>query len=210
MAAGLIAIWNDIEPAGRADFLAWHSREHIPERVSIAGFIRGRRAYGIAARPQYLTLYDVAGPDVLTSAAYLDRLNAPTPWTKRSVANFRNTERAACSVIEQRGTGSGGRIVSVRAWSREAEAPFVAAARRFDAACRITVGAADHAGTGVQTSERAIRQGDAVPPELVVVIETFDGTATDLVPAVTQAFAAGALPIRVDAYDLEFSLGAEP
>ena len=41
--SGVIAIWNDITDEGRANFYEWHDREHIPERVAIPGFLRGRR-----------------------------------------------------------------------------------------------------------------------------------------------------------------------
>jgi hypothetical protein len=38
----VVAIWNDIVPEERANFIDWHNREHIPERVAIEGFLRGR------------------------------------------------------------------------------------------------------------------------------------------------------------------------
>jgi len=40
---GVVAIWNGIAPEGRAEFFEWHNREHMPERVGIPGFRRGRR-----------------------------------------------------------------------------------------------------------------------------------------------------------------------
>jgi hypothetical protein len=40
---GAICIWNDILPEHRAEFYAWHNEEHMPERVGIPGFRRGRR-----------------------------------------------------------------------------------------------------------------------------------------------------------------------
>lgn len=86
--SGLIVIWNDIVSECRDNFLEWHSREHIPERVAIPGFLRGQRWFGESASPQYLTIYSTADASVLTSAAYLARLNSPTPWTQRSVADF--------------------------------------------------------------------------------------------------------------------------
>jgi hypothetical protein len=36
---GAVAIWNDINEAGRAEFYAWHLHEHMPERVGIPGFV---------------------------------------------------------------------------------------------------------------------------------------------------------------------------
>jgi hypothetical protein len=38
----VVAIWNDIVPEERANFIDWHNREHIPERVAIEGFLRGQ------------------------------------------------------------------------------------------------------------------------------------------------------------------------
>ena len=40
---GAILIWNDITDEGCAAFYDWHIAEHIPERVAIPGFLRGRR-----------------------------------------------------------------------------------------------------------------------------------------------------------------------
>ena len=41
--SGAVAIWHDITPEGRANFYAWHGSEHMPERLGIPGFVRGRR-----------------------------------------------------------------------------------------------------------------------------------------------------------------------
>ena len=43
MGTGAVAIWHDIAAEGRDEFYAWHGQEHMPERVGIKGFIRGRR-----------------------------------------------------------------------------------------------------------------------------------------------------------------------
>lgn len=51
---GVLAIWNGIAPEAEAEFVAWHVREHIPERVGLPGFLRGRRYVGDAeAHPRY-------------------------------------------------------------------------------------------------------------------------------------------------------------
>jgi hypothetical protein len=39
---GVLAICNGIAPKAKDDFVAWHVGEHIPERVSLRGFLRGR------------------------------------------------------------------------------------------------------------------------------------------------------------------------
>lgn len=56
----VVAIWNGIAPEGRAEFYEWHLHEHIPERVGIPGFKRGRRyiAADPATQPEFFTLYE--------------------------------------------------------------------------------------------------------------------------------------------------------
>ena len=36
-----LAMWHDIEPASWNDYMEWHTREHMPERLSIPGFTVG-------------------------------------------------------------------------------------------------------------------------------------------------------------------------
>ena len=112
--SGVIAIWNDITDEGRENFYEWHDREHIPERVGIPGFLRGRRYIALSGTPEYFTLYEVENKSVLTGPAYLARLNSPTEWTTRSVQHFRNTSRSLCDVELTIGAGSGGFIGTVR------------------------------------------------------------------------------------------------
>jgi hypothetical protein len=52
---GVIAIWNGIAPAA---FYDWH----MPQRVGIPGFRRGRRtiAADTATHPEFFTLYETA------------------------------------------------------------------------------------------------------------------------------------------------------
>ncbi len=76
-----VLIWNDVAPEGRDQFYRWHDREHIPERLALPGFLRGRRLACTGHSPEWLTIYEADDLDVLTSPEYLARLNAPTPAT---------------------------------------------------------------------------------------------------------------------------------
>ncbi len=96
---GVIAIWHDISADGLEDFYEWHNREHVPERVGIEGFRRGRRYAALAGAPEFFTLYNVGDPGVLAGAAYHARLNDPSAWTLRAAS---------------RGVGSGGVIATIR------------------------------------------------------------------------------------------------
>ena len=59
----------NVRPEGRADFFEWHNREHIPERVGIEGFLRGRRYVATAGAPAFFTLYNTRDAAVLSGAA---------------------------------------------------------------------------------------------------------------------------------------------
>lgn len=113
---GAICIWNGITAEGRDDFYAWHIHEHMPERAAIPGFLRGRRYIACSSdtTPEFFTLYETVDIDVTTSAAYLARLNAPTDWTKRATAHFRDTSRALTRAVTSLGPGSGGLLATLR------------------------------------------------------------------------------------------------
>jgi hypothetical protein len=103
-----ILISFDIEPAAVAEHDEWHSREHMPERLSIPGFRRGTRWRNESRGPGYLVIYEVADAAVLTSDAYLQRLDHPTPWTTAMMKSYRNMARGLCEVVASVGQGLGG------------------------------------------------------------------------------------------------------
>ena len=102
---GVVAIWHDLMPAAKDDFYQWHNREHMPERLGIPGFNRGRRYVAVRGAPEYFNLYEADNPAVLRGADYLQRLNAPTPWTRQVVASFRAVARGICRVLYSAGRG---------------------------------------------------------------------------------------------------------
>lgn len=111
---GAVAIWHDIAPEGREQFYAWHGEEHMPERVGIPGFVRGRRYVAVRADLEFFNLYEALSPQVLTGSDYQSRLNAPTPWTLSSVKHFRNVARSICRVAATHGRGHGGLVATWR------------------------------------------------------------------------------------------------
>lgn len=111
---GVLAIWNGIDDEAEADFVAWHIGEHIPERVAVPGFLRGRRYVAVRGTPKYFNFYETETPEVLVSPDYLARLNAPSPWTQRVVRHFRETSRTVCRVAQSRGLGDGVFVATLR------------------------------------------------------------------------------------------------
>ena len=182
---GMIVIWNDIKEEMRDEFVQWHSTEHLPERVSIPGFISGQRWYGEHASPQYLTTYVTQNTGVLTSDAYIQRLNDPTPWTLKTVAAFRHTCRAAGEVMWEYGSkkGYGGHILAIRITELEdltilteylnslANSPEQCFAELLRARLVLTTPTASQ----LPTAERAVRTGDQNEPHMVLLLESFSG-----------------------------------
>jgi len=111
---GAVAIWHDIEPQGRDAFYAWHGEEHMPERVGIPGFTRGRRYIAVDADLEFFNLYEARSPDVVRGPDYQDRLNNPTLWTVSTVKHFRHVSRSICRVAATFGRGQGGLVATWR------------------------------------------------------------------------------------------------
>ena len=124
LGAGAVLVWNDVATAGRTSFYEWHDKQHIPERLAIPGFRRGRRYARSGHSPEWLTFYEADNLDVLVSPQYMARLNAPTPATVATLKHFLNTSRAVCRVVASVGSSSGGHVLAMRL---EATAPGDAA-----------------------------------------------------------------------------------
>jgi len=85
----------------------WHTHEHLPERLSIPGFVRGSRWVALQGEPRYFVMYEVKELATLTSSAYLERLNNPSPWTSKMMPHYRGMKRGFCSVAGSFGFGMG-------------------------------------------------------------------------------------------------------
>jgi hypothetical protein len=157
----------DIEPAAADEHDDWHTREHLPERLSIPGFLRGSRWKALDGAPRYLVLYEVADLGVLGSSAYLERLNRPTPWTQKMMQSYRGMRRGFCRVVASCGAGLGGsatlarftpapqREPALRDWLVEQLLPGLATLAGAASAHLLQA-----AGTPAMTAEQQIRGRD--------------------------------------------------
>lgn len=195
---GAVAIWHDIAPEGRDEFYAWHGREHMPERIAIPGFVRGRRFVAIEGTPEFFNLYETASTAVVTGDAYLARLNAPTPWTVATVRHFRGVARSLCEVAASVGDGMGGLCATLRydvgAADAAAHRAAMAAALRGLAQAPGVAGAhllvADEAASAVETAEKRVRAEGNLIPRWIAIVEGW-GDAPAFVQA-CRTFAASA------------------
>jgi hypothetical protein len=89
----------DVAEEAASEHDEWHTHEHLPERLSIPGFLRGTRWVALQGRPRYLVLYEVEHLATLESDAYLERLNHPTPRTAKMMPHYRGMSRGLCSIV---------------------------------------------------------------------------------------------------------------
>jgi hypothetical protein len=204
-----VAIWHDIAPEGREEFYAWHGEQHMPERLGIPGFLRGRRYIAVKAGAEFFNLYEQQDMGVTTGPEYLARLNNPTPWTLAAVKHFRNVARSLCAVAASSGHSQGGLIATWRYDVPDARADehrkVVAenlvpslARRRQVAGAHLLVADAD--ASAVKTTEQRARGGEQNRvPRWVLMLEGWGDAAA------FEALCREALSNRVLA-----ELGAEP
>ena len=115
MTQGILAIFNDVAAGRDAEFDAWFQGEHLIERLAVPGFLFGRRHQAISGSAAYSNFYLVESPAVLTSKAYLERLDNPTPMTKKIMSEvFLNMNRTLCHRTLRRGGFRGAYAVTVR------------------------------------------------------------------------------------------------
>lgn len=112
----VLAFWSDIDPTHEAEFNDWYTNEHLPERVGVPGFLRGRRyirATDSQTAQKYFTLYETESLATLNSAPYLERLDSPTQWTQKMIPLLLNSNRIAYVIRASIGGGLGGWLATV-------------------------------------------------------------------------------------------------
>lgn len=213
---GVVTIWHDLLPEAKDNFYEWHNREHMPERVGIPGFRRGRRYIALQGTPEYFNLYEADSPEVLSGQDYLQRLNAPTPWTREVVASFRNVVRGICRVLYSGGVGQGAVMLTLRfdvpqdaqagivRLLRQQVLPAIVDLRGITGAhlCR-----ADEEGSRVETAEKRVRMDGTAIPRWILLVEGISARAVEAAAQqVRTAMAAHAAVTDLDqaVYLLEY------
>ena len=190
---GILAIFNDCRPGRETEFEAWFQGEHLQERLAVPGFLFGRRHQAISGSAGYFNFYLVETPAVLTSKLYLERLDNPTPMTRKVMSEiFINMNRTVCHRTLRRGGFRGAYAVTVRF----NEEPDVARLRRLCetlvqdpgiAACEIWT-AVDPAGQPVSMEEK-LRGGDKKIKDCLMVDTLRQSEAERLGERFTKDFA---------------------
>jgi hypothetical protein len=159
-----VTIWCDVAPGVREEFDHWHAHEHMPERLSIPGFLRGSR-WVSADGGSYFILYELESEATLTGAAYLERLNNPTPWSRKMMPHHRNMVRGLCRVEASSGRARGQWLLTARCRSTTTLDLASLASRKGIVAAHLLRAI----GTPPQTAEQKLRGGDASPDGVALV-----------------------------------------
>ena len=82
----------------------WITREHAAERVGVEGFLACRIFRALGTRPT-ATSFSTSSKDagVVGGPQYLARLNAPTPWSQRTMPRLQNFARGGGRVVASAG-----------------------------------------------------------------------------------------------------------
>jgi len=107
-------MWWNVSGDVLAEFEDWHTHEHFPERLGIPGFLRASRWRSVDGEGGFFVVYELLDYEVLSSSGYLERLNAPTVWSQKMMPHHRNMVRSQCRVLESRGSGVAGHVLTVR------------------------------------------------------------------------------------------------
>ena len=204
-----VAMWWDVPPEARAEWEDWHTHEHMPERLGIPGFLRGTRWCAHSGEPSYFVIYETKDLRTITSGAYLDRLNNPTPWSRKMMPHHRNMVRSLCRVRASFGGGLGQAVATIRfsppprggqSLTRRLAAevlPELPGRKGLSSACLLE---SEAPATAPQTTEQKIRGGDAYA-DWILLVCGYD------VDAVKSLAAELALPgATVGLYRLTYSI----
>ncbi|HVZ44773.1 MAG TPA: hypothetical protein VHA82_13265 [Ramlibacter sp.] len=180
-----LAMWWDMAPDHLAEFEHWHTHEHYPERLAIPGFRRASRWLDANGGEAVFQLYELAHSGVLTSQAYLERLNAPSPWSTRMMPHHRNMIRSQCKVIFSSGAVTARHALTVRLSPARGQAQ--ALSKRLEPVLselpmRAGLGGAHllrHRAASIPlTTEQKIRGGDR-HADWVLLVTGYDRSALD-------------------------------
>ena len=112
---GILAIFNNAAPGREAEFEEWFQHEHLAERIAVPGFLLGRRYEAVSGGLRYFNFYLTQSASVLKSAAYLERLDHPTPITKTVMSGiFKDMNRTVCHRTLRLGAMRGAAAIAVR------------------------------------------------------------------------------------------------
>lgn len=221
--SAFLAIWHDIAEGQHGEYIEWHTREHMPERLSVPGFRTGKRLHAPeAGRYVFGTIYAGDDLEVFRSPGYLARLNHPTPWTAAVAPSFQNFLRVACERVASAGNGDGGSMATIRfdfahpgaeATLRQAAQALVDAILALPGVSCVHLGIARSEVSGVRTRETELRSAMAEKAfDAVILVEGSQRAGLEAARSEIERLAIATATLTapvVDLYETAFSLTSE-
>ena len=214
-----LSMWSGLLQGYERELDRWHTIEHMPERLGIPGFLRGRRYMRTASDHTMFILYEAAHIETFRSPGLLARLNDPTEWSKRVQPGLVNFLRGPCHTLISLGEGVGGALAAIRVSGEigdKAEVGF-SLASAAPAIARLHGVTAVHIGQHVpdvaspDTAETRLRPAASAPRfSFVVLVEGIDSPQLDdVMPKVVDiATAASSGSCETGVYRLAYLLDA--
>lgn len=80
---GIFLVYTDVDPQHEEEFNAWYNTEHLPELLSLPGFLDAARYVAYKGVPRYLATYELENAEALKSAEFQKWRANPSPWSRR-------------------------------------------------------------------------------------------------------------------------------
>jgi hypothetical protein len=200
----------DVEAGAIEEHDRWHTQEHLPERLSIPGFLRGTRWVASEGSPRYMVVYEVDRLETLASEGYLARLDSPTPWTQKMMPHYRGMSRGLCNILGSLGVGQGGvaglirftpRATDCVRWLLEEGLPSMLEAPGIGSAHLL-----QGAQAAAMTNEQRIRGADRDVDCAVIAMGYDEGAVTTQSRKLGEDLAARAAGVHCATYRHAYSL----
>jgi hypothetical protein len=216
-----LPMWLGLQEGFEREFDRWHTIEHMPERLGVPGFLRGRRYMHARGSDRVVfQLYEGMHIETFRSPDYLARLNAPTDWSNRVQPGLVSFIRGACQTLVSFGDGAGGALATVRITAGNADkveaghtlTATTPAITRLHGVTAVHVGLHVPHITKVETAETRLRP-PATPTDFDFVLLVEGIGVPELESATPQLVdlirIPGIGPLETDAYSLAYLLDNE-
>ncbi len=190
MSPAILALWNDYPATMAEEYEAWHTFEHVPERLTVPGMRAARRYVSAAGKESYFTLYELESLAVIEQPSYLDLVRNPTPWSQKMRQHFSSVLRIPGEIAVKAGSGIGGATLvqaySVESGKAHASIPMMEEIlRQLMTQTRIT-------GFQVVLAEpnqvyEVFEQDEATDPDTVNVVIIAEGTSVEALSVMQAA-----------------------
>lgn len=191
--SGLIFTEFDALPEVQPELGAWHSDEHVPERLAIPGVRSARRYASIGDPHHYCAFYRAETADVFAAPAYQALFANQSEATLRVTAGIKGT-RFVGDIVREHGTGYGGLMRRFRISAEPAQDEAVVA--WFDASLAALPGTPGFARVLLASPRRGLP--NVTDPSWIALVEGYDAEAlADLNPMIAGIPAIDALDFRL-------------